>query len=245
MLHCWAWVASEKLFRLTPSGEYVTNPRPKPKADQEDTLLRRALKVKPVPIKANKPIPIIIPNGTPLPPTPPADDTLSPQSVSPLGTPSPLSPPDSGRSTPAPYQPDAPPPRAGVLTNLFKSCIVFAVSGLHHDCGSFVMLLDAVGRGEQVRWRTLFSLSPFFIAQPFALAVEAIVKKRWRKFKHTRGWAHNPTLTTFERVVGFIWTWVWLGWTAGWFVEGMSRLSVWHHWPGKTYLSALWWVWGL
>jgi hypothetical protein len=103
-------------------------------------------------------------------------------------------------------------------------------------------MLDAVGRGETVRWRDLFSLSPFFVAQPVALAFEAVIKHRWRKFKHSRGFQPG-SLITLERVVGFIWTWLWLGWTAGWFVEGMSRLGVWRHWPGKTYMSALWWVW--
>jgi hypothetical protein len=241
MLHCWAWVGiCETLLRLTPSGESVKNPRPKPKSDSEATMLRKVLK-----------------NGhalkLKLPSTPPAEENgneqLSSVVVSPLPSPLPsprsslLSPPDSGRSTPAPYQPDARPPRASVFANLFKSLVVFTVSGLHHDWGSFVMLLDAVGRGEDVRWRTLFSLSPFFLAQPIALAIEAVVKQRWRSYKKAHGWA-PAQLTLFERIVGFTWTWLVLGWTAGWFVQGMARLHVWPHYPGKRFYSALWWVWG-
>lgn len=235
MLHCWAWVGiCETLLRLTPSGESVKNPRPKPKPKSDhDVFLRKAIK------NSAK---------VQLSPTPPADDgeQLPPAFVTPVPSPPPspslLSPPDSGRNTPTPYQPDAPPPRASVFANLFKSLVVFTFSGLHHDCGSVVMMLDAVGRGEEVRWRTLFSLSPFFIAQPVALAVEAVVKQRWRKYKKARGLA--PGLTLAERIVGFTWTWLVLGWTAGWFVQGMAGLHVWPHWPGKTFYSALWWVWG-
>lgn len=209
----------------------MKNPRPKPKSDS-DKLIR-----------------LVLDGGAEqkhgfsqydLPPTPPAEDVNVVKPVTASIVVAPLTPPHSGRSSPAIRAT----PRASLAVNLVKSFIVFGFSGLHHDWGSFTMMLDAVGRGETVQWLTLFSLSPFFLAQPLALAFEAVVKKRWRAFKHARGWPPGPA-STFECAIGFAWTWIWLGWTAGWFVQGMSRLGVYRHWPDKTFVSALWWVWGI
>lgn len=230
MLHCWAWVGvCEKLLGLTPSGESVSNPRPKPVAKPKD-----GAKVKTATAHVT--------NGS-MPKTPPPEDVDRPVASPPTNDITlPISPPDSGRSTPVSH-PVSRPPRASTLTNLFKSFVVFTFSGLHHDWGSLVLMLDAAGRGETVQWRTLFSLSPFFILQPVALAFEVVVKRQWRAFKHSQGWPHAQ-LSTFERLVGFTWTWVWLGWSAGYFVQGMSTIGVWQHGPGKTFVSAVAWVWG-
>lgn len=124
-----------------------------------------------------------------------------------------------------------------MVSNLVKSAIVFAFSGLHHDAGSLIMALDKVGRGEPVRAAQLLSLSPFFMIQPLGLVIEALVSKAWRAHKRRRGYPPSQHASTFERAVGFVWTWLWLGWTAGFFVQGMAESGVWRSWPGAVHWS--------
>jgi hypothetical protein len=119
-------------------------------------------------------------------------------------------------------------------TNLFKSTLVFTFSGLHHDLSSVLMLLDALGRGETINPRFVISLAPFFLVQPVAIAAEALLVPRYRAMKRKRGiqrHGEGPLLTLVERAVGFAYVWVWLGWTAHWFVEGMARIGVWPLYP--------------
>ena len=74
----------------------------------------------------------------------------------------------------------------------------------------------------------VLALTPFFILQPFALVAEAVLKAQYRQWKsivypkwRTEG---VPRYLLFmERLVGFALTWVWLGWSAGWFVEGLTK----------------------
>lgn len=127
--------------------------------------------------------------------------------------------------------------------NLLKSVLVFTFSGLFHDYSSLLLLLDALGRGESIDPSHLISLAPFFIIQPVAIAAEALLVPKYRAFKRARGikrHGEGPLLTLLERTVGFAYVWVWLGWTAGWFVEGMARIGVWpvwQPWPMPFHIS--------
>ncbi|KLT41265.1 hypothetical protein CC85DRAFT_236637, partial [Cutaneotrichosporon oleaginosum] len=137
----------------------------------------------------------------------------------------PLAPP-----TPPASPPPRAPRRAGLWANLVKSVLVFTFSGVFHDISSLVLLLDALGRGESIDPRHVISLAPFFIVQPIAIAAEALLVPRYRAIKRARGiprHGEGALLTLAERTLGFAYVWVWLGWTAGWFVEGMARLGVW------------------
>ncbi|WOO76886.1 uncharacterized protein LOC62_01G000499 [Vanrija pseudolonga] len=162
-------------------------------------------------------------------PTPPATPL-------PLATPM-ESPVPSRRASPA--LPLAGRSNTHMASNLIKSAIVFAFSGLHHDVGSLVMALDKVRRGEPVRAAQLLSLSPFFMIQPLGLVIEALVSKAWRAYKRRRGYPPSQHASTFERAVGFVWTWLWLGWTAGFFVQGMAESGVWRYWPGTVHWSVV------
>lgn len=152
----------------------------------------------------------------------------------------PLTPHDSGRASPA--NPLAGRRTSTVVSNLIKSGIVFACSALHHDYSSVLMMLDAIGRGEgaSLQPSMALSLAPFFCFQPLGIAAEAAVKRVWRT---QRARFKGRWLTTFERVIGFTWTWLWLGWTAQFFVEGMARLGVWRVFPGYEYFTVLGGVW--
>jgi hypothetical protein len=166
-------------------------------------------------------------------PTPPASGSSTPTSEAVLMR---VSAPTAELAPPTP--PASPPParqrRAGMWTNLFKSTLVFTFSGLHHDLSSVLMLLDALGRGETINPRFVISLAPFFLVQPVAIAAEALLVPRYRAMKRKRGiqrHGEGPLLTLVERAVGFAYVWVWLGWTAHWFVEGMARIGVWPLYP--------------
>jgi hypothetical protein len=69
----------------------------------------------------------------------------------------------------------------------------------------------------------------FFILQPFALGAETFFKKKWRhtKAKIHPSWAKGGKepawLVTAERIIGFVWTWWWLGYTARYFVVGLTK----------------------
>ncbi|WRT69570.1 uncharacterized protein IL334_006558 [Kwoniella shivajii] len=115
-----------------------------------------------------------------------------------------------------------------MIQNLIKSLITFLLSGLNHDVGSLALILKNHPKNQAVYLSDVMRLTPFFVLQPFALAVEALFKTLWRRLKsksYMKG--QEPTWLTFmERIIGFIWTWVWLGYTARYFVEGMAQLGV-------------------
>ncbi|BEI83310.1 hypothetical protein CcaverHIS002_0311780 [Cutaneotrichosporon cavernicola] len=157
--------------------------------------------------------------------------------------------PASGSSTPIEFSPNgasaasdsspqlaespspSPPPTA--WSNLIKSVLVFTLSGLYHDISSVLLLLDALGRRETINARDVLSLSPFFLVQPIAIAAEAFLVPRFRAIKRARGIQRHdegPLLTLVERAAGFAYVWLWLGWSAGFFVDGMARLGVWPVW---------------
>ena len=109
---------------------------------------------------------------------------------------------------------------------------------------------------DHLKWTDAMVTTPFFVVQPLALAVEAIVKRQWRAWKlrrlpqwlldsnkqrqlvterkaaagtqdkRTDGSAEPARLVFAERLIGFVWTWVWLGWSARWFVSGLPRSGI-------------------
>ncbi|EIW71680.1 hypothetical protein TREMEDRAFT_67902 [Tremella mesenterica DSM 1558] len=150
----------------------------------------------------------------------------------------------SGRSTPYHPLPTAKPlaPRRlstkMVLANLLKSIIVFSLSGLIHDVGTYILLFTE--RNSNPHWREVLVLTPFFAIQPLGLVVEAViktlyrgVKRRWF-LKSNIGMESPQWLTFLERLVGFVWTWVWIGWTAGWFVDGLTKAGMWRRGDGRV-----------
>lgn len=252
------WVLiGERLLRMPPTGENVKNPKPRPVEPAAPSIKHKGVEH----AKDNIIADIVPP--TPPPDTPPADDNDNSNldTLDKLGKVDghlsshlrrrqatqqpamPLTPPDSGRSSPAQRtkrQSKVP----SMVVNLAKSVIVFLLSGLHHDYASIVLLLDAIGRGDAPF--SAINLTPFFVVQPLALAAEAIFKHMWRAFKRRVGLKETPALREAERVVALVWMWVFLGWSAGWFVEGMSRIGVWRQFPNSKdrHYSAVWWVWG-
>ncbi|KAL7422971.1 hypothetical protein Q5752_002269 [Cryptotrichosporon argae] len=245
VLHVLCWVGiGERVLGLPHSGEPT---RPRPPVASAAVGLRLA----PAPpgSETDKLGPITAAPSASTLLSPAASTSPSPSSsASPSPSPSP-----SGRSSPSNPLPIAPasraPPKPLALyaSNLAKSVIVFLVSGLMHDWGTLVLTLDAVGRGEPRAWADALVLTPFFAVQPAGLVVEAIVKRLWRSFKRDHS-GHGPrkasedgtgaaaekvpvtpALVLVERAVGFVWTWVWLGYTARHFVEGMCRIGVWEH----------------
>lgn len=148
--------------------------------------------------------------------------------VSPTSTPSiSRTPSTSGRTSPTHPLPPAPTRRTGLtLVNLVKSFCVFALTGIIHDYAYYLVLFHLHDQSFWKTWRwtdTIIS-TKFFISQPFGIAFEAVVKKAWRRWKRGRGLAaeNDGWLAFVERLIGFVWTWTFLGWTAGWFVEGMA-----------------------
>ncbi|WWC95538.1 hypothetical protein V866_002403 [Kwoniella sp. B9012] len=135
-----------------------------------------------------------------------------------------------------------------VFSNLIKSFITFLLSGLNHDAGSLALLIKNHPRTEPVYLNDLFRLTPFFILQPVGLALEALVKSIYRSNKKRfvdRG--KEPSWLVFtERLIGFVWTWTWLGWTARYFVEGMAHLGAYRRDGDKDLYFSLWGglVWG-
>ncbi|WVQ79255.1 hypothetical protein IAT38_001351 [Cryptococcus sp. DSM 104549] len=125
--------------------------------------------------------------------------------------------------------------------NLIKSLAVFTLSGLQHDCGTLALLLKTRPEKALVLGDVLL-LTPFFVMQPLALAAEAGVKTAWRGWKFAahpewrrgaggKGGGEPGWLVFIERLVGFVWTWVWLGWSAMWFVDGLAGSGA--YWPQK------------
>lgn len=118
------------------------------------------------------------------------------------------------------------------LTNLIKSLCVFTLTGLIHDYGFYFLMYftNPHTHGKTWAWSDALVTTPFFVIQPLGLAVEAAVKKTWRgwKQKNRPEWeAGEPeALVLCERIIGFIWTWTFLGWTARWFVDGVARTGL-------------------
>ncbi|WWC65983.1 uncharacterized protein I303_108605 [Kwoniella dejecticola CBS 10117] len=117
-----------------------------------------------------------------------------------------------------------------MIENLIKSFLTFLLSGFNHDVGSFALILknNRPQLGQTTYLTDIFRLTPFFVVQPIGLAVEAFFKTNYRKtktrFRVFKG--KEPNWSVFvERLIGFIWTWTWLGWTARFFVEGMVQLG--------------------
>ncbi|WWC92944.1 uncharacterized protein L201_007907 [Kwoniella dendrophila CBS 6074] len=141
-----------------------------------------------------------------------------------------------------------------MIQNLIKSFITFLLSGLNHDFGSLALLV------KNYPWQTkpvylgdILRLTPFFIVQPIGLTIEAIIKINYRRFKSTylRGSKPEPAWLTFlERLIGFIWTWIWLGYTARPFVEGMVQLGAYRRDGGRQLFPSIfggliwgkWWI---
>ncbi|ORY34899.1 hypothetical protein BCR39DRAFT_515473 [Naematelia encephala] len=186
-------------------------------------------------------------------PTPAVSPLLSPNptttTASPLLAPTNDSTPTvSGRTSPSHPLPTEPSRRRlnpkTLLSNFIKSLIVFALTAWIHDLSNYVVLLhqaDLAGTSTnkvKVNWRDAMVTTPFFMIQPFGLAVEALVKSHWRgwKAKHHPSWrkAEPAWLVFIERSLGFIWTWTWLGWTAGWFVQGLTGIGIYLRDGGAT-----------
>ncbi|OCF61915.1 hypothetical protein L486_01579 [Kwoniella mangroviensis CBS 10435] len=146
-----------------------------------------------------------------------------------------------------------------MVQNLIKSFITFLLSGLSHDIGSLALILKN-HRHQEIYLSDVLRLTPFFIVQPFALAFEALIKTHWRTWKAN----HHPTwskhregrggergnepgwLVLTERLVGFIWTWTWLGYTARFFVEGTAQLGAFRRDGGRELFWTFWGgvIWG-
>ena len=145
-----------------------------------------------------------------------------------------LSPVGSGRTSPSHPIPSSNSTRTRTITtrlalsNFLKSLIVFTLSGLVHDCGTMSLILLRTPLDKPLNLDRVLALTPFFVLQPFALVAEAVLKAQYRQRKskaypnwRTEGIPRN--LVFMERLVGFTLTWVWLGWSAGWFVEGLTK----------------------
>ncbi|GFZ50076.1 hypothetical protein JCM24511_07829 [Saitozyma sp. JCM 24511] len=134
-----------------------------------------------------------------------------------------------------------------MLSNFIKSLIVFALCGWMHDQASYALLHRIASPGDKVNWVDALGTIPFFVAQPFAIAVETFIKRQWRKVKSRQYPGGTPDWLVFwERLVGFAATWWWLGWSARWFVVGLTRAGVWRmgedELPSWTLFGGL--IWG-
>jgi len=114
------------------------------------------------------------------------------------------------------------------LSNFLKSLIVFTLSGLVHDCGTLSLILLRTPLNKPLDLERVLALTPFFVLQPFALVVEAVLKAQYRSWKSKAypNWRTESVpgkLVFMERLVGFTLTWVWLGWSSGYFVEGLTK----------------------
>lgn len=148
--------------------------------------------------------------------------------------------PMSGRLSPSNPIPAGP----NVKANLIKSIVTFTLSGVHHDYGTLVLLLDQIGRGERsaIAWTEVFGVTSFFVIQPFGLVLEAIVKRQWRVVKRKQVFSERAA-SFIEFVLGNTWTWVWLGWTAGWYVRTLTEVGSYRAFPGKPMFSITETVW--
>lgn len=131
------------------------------------------------------------------------------------------------------------------IFNLIKSLLVFTLCGLIHDCGAYSLLLLNTPVGAPIpASRNALVLTPFFVVQPFALAFEALLKAKYRKWKsgvypRWRVDGYPKRLVVIERVIGFTLTWVWLGWSAGWFVEGLTKSGFFSRDEGKPLFPSI------
>jgi hypothetical protein len=134
-----------------------------------------------------------------------------------------------------------------MLANFVKSLIVFTLCGWMHDQASYALLHRNAPAGSSVHWTQAVGTIPFFVAQPFALAVEAFIRKQWRNWKARRygvpaageKGAVPDWLVFAERLVGFVCTWWWLGWTARWFVVGLTRAGLYRRGHGQVEMPSL------
>lgn len=237
MYHIWAWVGvGENVLGLPPSGKQLlrVGAAATPTANGLAPNVG-SIKAAPVAMRRSPSASVFTPSASGMS-TPTVEFELKSVSA-----------PSAQLTLPTP--PATPPPpalrRSSMWSNLVKSVLVFTFSGLFHDYSSLLLLLDALGRGDPVDPRHLISLAPFFILQPVAIALEAVLVPKYRRWKHSRGirrHGEGPLHTLLERALGFAYVWIWLGWTAGWFVEGMARIGVWpvyEPWPAPFYIS-LW-----
>lgn len=231
MLHVWGWVLiGEKLLGLPVSGVASLASKSQPASakvleavsamnEQSSQALGSSVDHGSLELPAKKRFGAHIdagtaPNSETGPPTP-ASGRISPSNPLPRSAP--------GKKTP------------NVAANLIKSAITFTLSVLHHDCSSLLLLLDKLGRGEKELPLGLM-VTPFFMIQPLGLVVEAIVKRRWRAVKKSAG-VPDPVVKTIEFIVGNTWTWVWLGWTARWYVRCLSEIGAYQAFPNKPIFS--------
>ncbi|WWD20169.1 hypothetical protein CI109_104645 [Kwoniella shandongensis] len=173
-------------------------------------------------------------------PTIPPSNSSSQNSPNPSGQVSPSHP----LPTTAPQLPTRKLSPRLMLQNLIKSLIVFGISGLHHDLGVLKLFWKFAPPGARMTLRERYILTPFFFVQPLALAVEAAVKTSWRGWKlkthpeWKKGGEGEPGwLVLLERAIGFAWTWIWLGWTAGWFVEGLANMGAFRQTEDEVWFS--------
>lgn len=220
MLHVWGWVfVGETILGLPVSGvSSLATKAPRPEAKILQAV--SALNNKGVEAKNN----IANGNGT----------TSAKPSVVSRHIKSAADTPMSGRLSPSNPIPAGP----NVMANFIKSVVTFTMSGVHHDYGTVILLLDQLGRGERkaISWTDVFGVTPFFFVQPFGLALEAIVKRQWRGVKKKQ-MVSESTASFIEFVLGNTWTWVWLGWTAGWYVRTLTEIGAYQAFPGKPIFS--------
>ena len=127
------------------------------------------------------------------------------------------------------------------LANLVKSLIVFTLCGLMHDFPAWTFTTHGDStRRITLSYTSLIYTTPFFAIQPLALAVEALIKRQYRRAKVNAGLAKGtePRALVFaERLVGFVVVWYWIGWTSGWYVAGVARMRL-YMWEGDD--AAMW-----
>jgi hypothetical protein len=111
------------------------------------------------------------------------------------------------------------------LANFTKSFMVFLVGGLLHDVGTWALFKN--WDKEYGFWDCMV-LTPFFVLQPFALAFEAIFKKNYRAIKRHYIKEDPKWLSNTEHFITFAWTWIWLGWSAKYWVEGLAKIGFWN-----------------
>lgn len=127
------------------------------------------------------------------------------------------------------------------FANLLKSFIVFTLCGLTHDIPAWTFATH--GDSTQhitLSYQSLIYTTPFFAIQPLALALEALIKRQYRRAKVNAGLAKGtepPALVFVERLVGFVIVWYWIGWTSGWYVAGVARMRLYMWEEGE---AAMW-----